>query len=192
MTIIEQAAAALARTRATTATGAGQASAVDAAHLRRTRTAMAREVSVMLGVRPVDVVATADPLRGYGGMPGVLIIVHDPDPAPDSHDGGDGQHARARVWRFVPEVGNSGSGGGAYLLLGACAVCEGEVPMAAISTLADLGLYMEQTGPRSPDAPDPDAPDPDAPDPDDEDGHRPEVPIEFFDDPGHAPGCRGA
>lgn len=182
MTIIEQAAAALARTRATTGTDAAQASPADTAHVRRVRTAMAREVAAMLGAPPTDVVTTPDPLRGYGGIPGVLIIVHDPDPAPMFGDGDDGRHAPARVWRFVPEVGNTGSGGGAYLLLDACAACEGEVPVVAVSTLADLGLYMEQAGPRPPDAPDPD----------EQDGHRPEVPIEFFDDPGHVPGCPGA
>ena len=179
MTIIEQAAAALARTRATTAADAGQTSPVDAAHLRRALTAIARDVSAMLGVPPTDVVVTADPLRGYGDVPGVLITVHDSGPV---HHGGDGPPDPPRAWRFVPEVGNTGTGGGAYLLLDPCAACGAEVPMAAISTLADLGLYVEQAGPRSPDAPDPD----------DEDGHRPEVPIEFFDDPGHAPGCPSA
>lgn len=49
-----------------------------------------------------------------------------------------------------------------------------EVPVAGISSLADLGLYLEYCCPASPD-------------PDDENG-QPEVPVEFFDDPGHVPG----
>lgn len=182
MTIIDQAAAALARTRATTAADSGPTPPVETAHIRRARTAMARDVSAMLGVPPNDVVITADPLRGYGDMPGVLITVHDADPVPAVADVGVGQLDASRAWRFVPEVGNTGSCGGAYLLLDSCALCGAEVPMAAISTLADLGLYVEQAGPRSPVAPDPG----------DEDGLRAEVPIEFFDDPGHLPGCPGA
>jgi hypothetical protein len=64
--------------------------------------------------------------------------------------------------------------GGVYLLLDHCPACMADgVPVAGISSLADLGLYGC----------------PASPDPDDENG-QPEVPVEFFDDPGHVPGDR--
>jgi hypothetical protein len=110
MTIIEHAAAALARARAT----GTPVLAVESAHVRRVRAALARDVAAMLGVPPAHVVVTADPLRGYGsgGFPGHLIIVHDPDDP-------------ATIYRFIPETGNSGGGGGSYLLLGECPGCGG-------------------------------------------------------------------
>ena len=76
--------------------------------------------------------------------------------------------------RFIPETGNTGSGGGDYLLLDACPGCSGspgargEVPMAAISGLADLGNYQHALR---------------------LDLDRPPVPVEFFHDPAHAPDC---
>jgi hypothetical protein len=80
------------------------------------------------------------------------------------------------VLRFIPEPGTLGTAGGAYLLLAACPGCSEPdavrgVPMLSVADLADLA--------RSPIAapggglePDPD-----------------HVPVEFFDDPGHAPDC---
>jgi hypothetical protein len=163
------------RQQAATALAHAQAAGVpvpdtDTAHLRRLRAALAREVAVMLGVPPTGVVVTDDPQRSYSGFPGQLITVHDPD---DS----------ATVLRFIPETGNTGSGGGAYLLLDLCPGCSTdrqsrEVPMMSIAGLADLGLYQQHA--RSPALGGPAT---------DVDGARPEVPIEFFDDPGHAPHC---
>lgn len=198
MTIIGEAAAALARLRAVngalhgsggrdTTAGSGGGVAVETAYARRVRAAMAREVAVMLGVAPSRVVVSADPVRGYGGEPGVLIGVHEPDPDPCGPSGPAGE---GRVWRFVPETGNTGLGGGAYLLLDECpAGCgggnpsfgpgEGMVPMVSVSMLADLGRYLEFTRPVPHGGPDPD----------DGEDERPEVPVEFFDDPGHGTGC---
>jgi hypothetical protein len=163
------------RQQAATALAHAQAAGVpvpdtDTAHLRRLRAALAREAAVMLGVIPTSVVVTDDPQRSYSGFPGQLITVHDPDDP-------------ATVLRFIPETGNTGSGGGAYLLLDLCPGCStdrqtGEVPMMSIAGLADLGLYQQRT--RSPVLGGPAT---------SVDGVRPEVPIEFFDDPGHDPHC---
>lgn len=167
MTITAQAAAALALTRGI----AALPPRTQTAHRRRTRAATGRDITAMLGVAPARVVVRDDLLREYGGQPGLLITVHEPD------DGG-------TVWRFVPETGNTGLGGGAYLLLDQCPGCfqggvDGwEVPMATISCLADLGLYLESAR----------AAEPGDPHDEDRDGVA-EVPVEFFGDPGHAPGC---
>ena len=161
MSITDQAVAALALTRGIRALPPRS----ETAHRRRARAATGRDIAGMLGVAPSRVVVGDDPLRGYGGQPGLLITVHEPD-------------AGGVVWRFVPETDNTGAGGGAYLLLDQCPGCfqggeeGGEVPMAAVSCLADLGLYLESTG---------------AADPGGDSGF--EVPVEFFGDPGHAPGC---
>jgi hypothetical protein len=162
------------RQQAATALAQAQAAGVpvpdtDTAHLRRLRAALAREVAVMLGVPPTSVVVTDDPQRSDSGFPGQLITVHDPD---DS----------ATVLRFIPETGNIGCGGGAYLLLDPCPGCgtdrqSYEVPMMSVAGLADLGLYQQNTQPGA-----------DEPAIDISDG-RPEVPLEFFDDPGHASDC---
>ena len=74
---------------------------------------------------------------------------------------------------LVPEIGNTGTGGGAYLLLDACPGCSGDphsgdVPVVAITGLADLGHYQHRLRLHL--------------DP-------PPVPIEFFDDPAHASAC---
>jgi hypothetical protein len=97
----------------------------------------------------------------YGGTPGLLITVEDPD-EPDI------------VLRLVPETGNTGTGGGAYLLLDACPGCSGDprsrgdVPVVAISGLADLGHYQHCLRLNL---------------------DAPPVPVEFIDDPAHAPDC---
>ena len=158
MTIHERAVVALARARA-----AGvPASLVDTAHQRRLRAAMIRDVAALLGVPPEHVLVTDDPVRAYGSMPGALITVQDPDDP-------------TVLLRFIPEPGNTGTGGGAYLLLAACPACSRpdrvrEVPTLSIACLADLGA-----GAASADG-----------------GRRYEpdqVAVEFFDDPQHEPDC---
>ena len=166
MTLRQQAATALAHAR----TAGVPVPDTDTAHLRRLRAALAREVAVMLGVPPTSVVVTDDPQRSYSGFPGQLITVHDPDDL-------------ATVLRFIPETGNTGGGGGAYLLLDPCPGCSTnrqscEVPMMSIAGLADIGLYQQHVRPPGLDE-----------DATDTTVGRPEVPIEFFDDPGHGPDC---
>ena len=132
------------RQQAATALAHAQAAGVPVpdtgtAHLRRLRAALAREVAVMLGVPPTSVVVSDDSQRSYSGFPGQLITVHDPDDP-------------AAVLRFIPETGNNGSGGGAYLLLDRCPGCATgrqscEVPMVSVAGLADLGLYQQHDRP---------------------------------------------
>lgn len=77
-----------------------------------------------------------------GGVPGQMITVDDPDD-------------RDLMLRFSPETGNTGLSGGAYLLLDVCPGCgghprtRGEVPMVAITGLAELGNYRHRLKPRS-------------------------------------------
>jgi hypothetical protein len=159
MTIHERAAVALARARA-----AGiPTSLVDTAHQRRLRAAMIRDVAALLGVPPEHVLVTDDPVRAYGSMPGQLVTVQDPDDP-------------TVQLRFIPEPGNTGTGGGAYLLLTPCPGCSlpdavREVPTMSVASLADLGdaLVASPAG-----------------------GLKDEldqVPVEFFDDPGHTLSC---
>lgn len=100
-----------------------------------------------------------------------MITVHDPrDPA--------------LVLRFIPEFGNLGNSGGAYLPLASCPGCSTDrvpraVPMMAVAVLVDLGLYQQHAQLRPPG---------------DAAGtgvgpRRPAVPVEFFEDPGHARDC---
>jgi hypothetical protein len=129
---------------------------------------MTRDVTALLGIAPEDVLVTDDPIRTYGGMPGQLITVHDPAES-------EGLRVAARVLRFIPETGNTGTGGGAYLLLDACPGCSTpdvrhEVPAQVVMVLADLARHHTPVG--GPMEPDPD-----------------QVPIEFYGDPGHAPDC---
>jgi hypothetical protein len=157
MDIRERAAAALVRARE-----AGiPVPATDPPHRQRLRAALTRDVATLLALPAGHVVVGDDPIRSYGGVCGQLITVEDPDD-PDV------------VLRFLPETGNTGTGGGAYLLLDACPGCSGdprssgEVPVVAITGLADLGHYQHCLRLNL--------------DP-------PPVPIEFFDDPAHAPDC---
>ena len=109
MNIRERAAAALVRARE-----AGiPVPATDPPHRRRLRAALTRDVATLLAVPATHVVVGDDPIRSYGGVPGQLITVEDPDD-PDV------------VLRFLPETGNTGTGGGAYLLLDACPGCSGD------------------------------------------------------------------
>jgi hypothetical protein len=157
MTIRERAAAALVRARE-----AGIAvPASDPPHRQRLRAALTRDVAALLALPAGQIVVGNDPIRAYRGDPGQLITVQDPDD-PDI------------VLRLVPETGNTGTGGGAYLLLDACPGCSGnprsreDVPVVAISGLADLGHYQHCLRLNL--------------DP-------PPVPVEFFEDPAHAPDC---
>ena len=142
--------------------GAVRVPATDPPHRRRLRAALTRDLAALLAVPASHVVVGDDPIRVYGSVGGLVIAVEDPDD-PDI------------VLRFLPETGNTGTGGGAYLLLDACLGCSGdpasrgEVPVAAITGLADLGLYHHCLRLNL--------------DP-------PPVPVEFFDDPAHAPDCR--
>lgn len=157
MTIHERAVAALAHARAVGIPPIGTGTA----HQRRLRAAMTRDVATLLGVPPEQVLVGDDSIRSYAATPGQLIIVYDPD-----DDGA--------VLRFIPEPGNTGAGGGAYLLLDACPGCSSpdtvrEVPMLSVACLTDLALH-----PATPTDAEPDLD---------------LVPVEFFDDPAHAPDC---
>ena len=108
MTIRERAAAALVRAREAGVPVPG----TDPPYRRRLRAALARDIATLLAVPTTHVVVGDDPIRCYGGVPGQLITVHDPDD-PDA------------VLRLLPETGNTGTGGGAYLLLDNCPGCSG-------------------------------------------------------------------
>ena len=132
-------------------------------HVQRLRARMARDVAVMLDVPVLHVTVGDDPARRYGGRPGHLITVHDPDDP-------------TTVYLLVPEAGN----GGIYLLLDECPACNGPaVPMITITHLADLGRYLAATRPVPPGAPDPD----------DNDDGRPPLPFECIGDRGHNRNC---
>ena len=156
MDIRERAAAALVRARAAWI----PVPATDPPHRQRLRAALTRDIAALLALPAGHVVVGDDTIRTHGGVPGQLITVEDPgDPAV--------------VLRFLPETGNIGTGGGAYLLLDACPGCSGDphsgdVPVMAITGLADLGHYQHCLRLHL--------------DP-------PPVPIEFFDDPAHASAC---
>jgi hypothetical protein len=155
MDIRERAAAALVRARE-----AGIAvPATDPPHRQRLRAALTRDIAALLALPATHIVVGDDPIRTHGNVPGQLITVDDPDD-PDV------------VLRFIPETGNIGTGGGAYLLLDACPGCNsdprnsGDVPVVAISGLAELGHYQHCLRLNL---------------------EPPPVPVEFFDDPAHAP-----
>jgi hypothetical protein len=113
MTIRERAAAALLRARE-----AGiPVPATDPPHRQRLRAALTRDIATLLAMPATHIAVGDDPIRAYNGMPGQLITVADPDD-PEV------------VLRFVPETGNTGIGGGAYLLLDACPGC-GRIRVAA-------------------------------------------------------------
>lgn len=98
--------------------------------IHRLRARLVRELTATLGVDPGDVVATADPDRVYGGYPGQLLTVFDDD----------------CVYRFIPEVGNDDT----FYLLGPCAECGADVPVAKIAQLADLGTHLTGGAPSAP------------------------------------------
>ena len=97
MTIRERAAAALVRARE-----AGIAvPASEPSYRQRLRAAPVRDLSTLLAVPACHVVVSNDLSRAHDGAPGQLITVEDPD---DACDG----------LRFIPETGNTGTGGGGY------------------------------------------------------------------------------
>ncbi|WP_232668310.1 hypothetical protein [Pseudonocardia sp. TRM90224] len=117
---------------------------------RRVQAAIGRDVTAMLGVHPADVVVTTDPRRAYAGYAWHHIVVCNPD-------------SPARTLRFIPDPVDLSL----FHLLGECSACAGEVPVALIATLADLGRYLEQVA----------------------GDHVPPHP-EFFGDAGHSLRCR--
>lgn len=136
---------------------AGRPRAVTAP-VRRARARIARHVVAMLGVDPGHVRVLDDPARPHGAMPGHLITVDDPtDPA-----GG---------LRLIPETGDEVL----FCLLGPCPDCGGEVPLAPIGDLVDLGLHHERWTRALGGDPDDAWPDP--------------LPAEFDLDPGHHADC---
>ncbi|MGH8917949.1 MAG: hypothetical protein ACRD0H_06350 [Actinomycetes bacterium] len=120
-------------------------------HTWQRRTRLGRMVASVLGVPVEQVSVTDDPHRVYGAVPGDLLIVTDPD--------------SQRGWRFVPDLGASET----VLLLDECPDCGATVPITRVTTLADLGAYL------------------DADDPDYDPAQG--CPDEFPGDPAHHPEC---
>lgn len=118
-------------------------------HLRRYRARIARHVTAMLGVDPASVHVGDDPARGTIA-PGHLVTVQDD---------------LGTLLRFIPETGDDEL----FLLLRPCPRCDGEVPVARVAGLVDLGRHLERDA-----------------DPDDRPGP---MPVEFELDPGHATDC---
>jgi hypothetical protein len=92
--MIATAAAALALDPRPAPPGPGADTSSRAAHVRRLHARMARDVAIMLGAPAAHVVADDDPARRYGGHPGHVLTVHDPDDVP--------LRARARARRALP------------------------------------------------------------------------------------------
>ena len=92
-----------------------------AAHRRR----LARSLAAILGVDPVWVTAGDDRHRGYGGWPGYLLAVTEPE---------------GTTWRFIATP----AAADVFLLLGDCPGCGAtEVPIVAVAELADLGRHLD-------------------------------------------------
>lgn len=113
----------------------------------------ARTVAAVLDV-PLGAVMVGDgPVRGYGiagHLPGDLITVTDP--------------ADGSVWRFIPAAASAGQ---TWLVLAPCPDCAGEVPLARIAILADLGDWLKPA----------------------HDERVEGLSEEYTADPGHAPSC---
>jgi hypothetical protein len=120
-------------------------------HTWQRRARLGRTLAAALGVPVEQVSVTDDPQRVYGAVSGDLLIVTDPD--------------SGHRWRFVPDLGADEN----WLLLDECPDCTATVPITRVTTLADLGAYLDT----------------EAPDYDPTDG----CPDEFHDDPAHRPGC---
>jgi hypothetical protein len=131
----------------------------------KTRARYALALALLLGIDPADVTVRDDPARRYGARYPVPLL-HVPDHAPDAGRNPGGEAG----WWFIPETGDRE----AFLALGTCADCGGQVPVARIASLADLGDLLGRDLNRWHD---PAAPASDR------------LPIEFDGDPGHQPGC---
>jgi hypothetical protein len=74
--------------------------ATEPPYRQRLRAALTRDVATLLAVPATHVVVGNDPIRGPGDLAAPRITVHDPDDADV-------------VLCFLPETGNTGTGGGA-------------------------------------------------------------------------------
>jgi hypothetical protein len=134
----------------------------------KARARYAINLAVMLGIDPADVTVRDDPDRRYGARyPVPLLHVPDTSRTGSGELPGDGSPAG---WWFIPETGDRDS----FLALGPCPACGGQVPVARIASIADLGDLIGRDLGRWDD---PAAPASDR------------LPIEFDGDPGHHPGC---
>ncbi len=84
------------------------------------------DLAAALGADPTLITVTADPDRAERGYHAQLLTVTD--------------SSSGAVYRFTPVVGFDT--GPLFHLLGPCQSCRAEVPVATISTLADLGYYL--------------------------------------------------
>lgn len=155
MTLTERARRAAAQARRADPEGFDNRFADPAAWKARARYALA--LALLLGIDPADVTVRDDPVRRYGARYPVPLL-HAPD------------EGATEGWWLIPETGDRE----AFLALGACPLCGGQVPVARIASLADLGDLVGRDLGRWHD---PAAPASDR------------LPIEFDGDPGHHPGC---
>lgn len=150
--LADRARAAAARHRLADSAGFGRRHADWSGWTRRAQ--VARTVAAVLEVPVGAVLVTDDPVRGYGiagHLPGDLITVIDP--------------VDGSAWRFIPAAASAGQ---TWLVLAACpSGCGGEVPLARVATLADLGDWLKPG----------------------RDERLDGLPEEHSADPGHAPSC---
>jgi hypothetical protein len=113
--------------------------------IRRAR--LTRELAGILGVDPALITVTDDVARSYLGTAGQLLTVwldRSAEPPTTTPRGLDAQDALPRpdaelVLRFVPVLGHDG----VFAVLSRCADCNAtDVPVAAITSLADLGAWV--------------------------------------------------
>jgi hypothetical protein len=115
------------------------------------RARQGRALAAALGV-PVDQINVInDPQRVYGATTGDLLIVTDP--------------TNTHQWQFIPDPDTAES----WLLLDQCPDCAALVPITRVTTLADLGAYL------------------DTDDPDYDPSNN--CPDQFHTDPAHHPNC---
>jgi hypothetical protein len=99
------------------------------------RARLVRELAGLLGIDPASVAAAADPDRTHLGYHAHRLTVTEPDPTL----GGDDNAAGGGSFRFIPIIGHETM----FALLGRCPDCvAADVPVAAITQLADLGYYL--------------------------------------------------
>ncbi len=144
----------------------------------KARARYAITLASVLGIDPADVTVRDDPVRRYGARYPVPLL-HAPDHAGAgalgtahnaSGDDTAGPATGQPGWWFIPETGDRDT----FLALGRCPACGGQVPVARIASLADLGDLLGRDLDRWHD---PAAPASDL------------LPVEFDGDPGHRPGC---